>query len=183
MFDPAFTGSGASAFEMVRTGRDDTVVVIAVPETGVVSLLPILRVELVITVPFASGLATCTTSCTEPEPPAATAPMFQVTTPAARAPPAVAETNVVFAGTVSVITPVSVSVTVSVSPVVGLFTVTVNVCAVAGLVLRSASVTVMAIACVGRMVADAPGAPVTQVVVTVVVAVTVALPPDAVKAS
>ena len=82
-----------------------------------------------------------------------------------------------------VFTPVSVSVTVSVSPVVGLFTVTVNVCAVAGLVLRSASVTVMAIAWVGRMVADALGAPVTQVVVTVVVAVTVALPPDAVKAS
>ena|SRR2546427_62246 len=104
MFDPAFTGSGASAFEMVRTGWDDTVVVIAVPDTGVVSLLSILKVELVITVPFASGLATCTTSCTEPEPPAATAPVFQVTTPAARAPPAVAETNVVFAGTVSVIT-------------------------------------------------------------------------------
>ena len=79
-------------------------VLLAVPATGVVSLLSILKVELVITVPFGSGLATCTTSCTEPEPPAATAPMFQVTTPAARAPPAVAETNVVFAGTVSVIT-------------------------------------------------------------------------------
>src|SRR5437667_327712 len=101
MFDPAFTGSGASVFAMVRTGWDDTVVVIAVPATGVVSLLSTLKVGLVITVPFASGLATCTTSCTVPEPPTATAPTFQVTTPPARVPPAVADPNEVFAGTVS----------------------------------------------------------------------------------
>src|SRR5256712_292793 len=104
MFDPAFTGSGASAFAMVRTGRDDTVVVIAVPATGAVSLPSMLNVALVITVPFANGAATCTTSCTDAELPAFTAPMFQVTTPAARVPPPVADTKVVFPGTVSVIT-------------------------------------------------------------------------------
>src|SRR6266850_7810574 len=56
------------------------------------------------TVPFASGLATCTTTCTDPDDAAFNAPMFQVTTPADSVPPAVAETNVVFAGTVSAIT-------------------------------------------------------------------------------
>src|SRR5436190_13152388 len=113
MLAPAFTGSGASVFVSVRTGRDDTVVVIAVPATGVVSLLSMLNVELVITVPFGRGLATCTTSCTVPEPPTATAPTFQVTTPPARAPPAVADTNEVFAGTVSAITtPVGAAVPV-----------------------------------------------------------------------
>src|SRR5882672_7883890 len=56
------------------------------------------------TVPFASGLATCTTSCTDEDDPAFSAPMFQVTTPAASVPPAVADTNVVFAGIVSAIT-------------------------------------------------------------------------------
>src|SRR6266571_5688214 len=104
MFDPAFTGSGASLFERVRTGRDDTVVVIAVPATGAVSLLSMLNVALVITVPFARGLATCTTSCTDAELPAFSAPMFQVTTPAARVPPPVADTKLVFPGIVSVIT-------------------------------------------------------------------------------
>ncbi len=57
-----------------------------------------------ITVPAGSPAPVCTTSCTDPEPPAATAPMFQVTTPAASVPPPVAETNEVFTGTVSVIT-------------------------------------------------------------------------------
>src|SRR6267143_1522990 len=104
MLAPAATGSGASVLEIVRTGEDETVVVMAAPANGVVSLESMLKAPLVMTVPLGSGLATCTTSCTEPEPPAARAPMFQVTTPAARAPPAVAETNVVFAGTVSVIT-------------------------------------------------------------------------------
>src|SRR5713101_817798 len=56
------------------------------------------------TVPFASGLAACTTICTDEDDPAFSAPMFQVTTPAATLPPAVADTKVVFAGTVSVIT-------------------------------------------------------------------------------
>src|SRR5712692_8569281 len=104
MLLPALTGSGESVFDRVRTGDDDTVVMIAVPATGAVSLLSMLKVALVITVPFASGLATCTTSCTDPEAPAFTAPMFQVTTPPATEPPAVADTNEVFAGTVSVIT-------------------------------------------------------------------------------
>src|SRR5437667_194852 len=104
MFDPAFTGTGASALARVRTGRDDTVVVIAVTATGAVSFLSMVDVALVSTVTYAEGLATCTPSCTEPAPPAATAPLFQVTTPAARVPPPVADTKVVFAGTVSVIT-------------------------------------------------------------------------------
>ena len=57
-----------------------------------------------ITVPLASGLATCTTRSTLADAPAASAPMFQVTTPAASVPPPVALTNVVFAGSVSLIT-------------------------------------------------------------------------------
>src|SRR4029077_16451236 len=104
MLAPAFTGSGPSVLEIVSTGEDETVVVMAAPATGVVSLLSTLYVPLVITVPFASGEATCTTSCTEPDPPTARAPRFQVTTPAASVPPPVADTNVVFAGTVSLIT-------------------------------------------------------------------------------
>src|SRR3989442_9341141 len=104
MLLPAFTGSGASVFEIVRTGADVTVVVMAVPATGVVSLESMLNAPLVMKVPFASGEATSTASCTEPEPPTATAPTFQVTTPAASVPPAVADTNEVFAGIVSVIT-------------------------------------------------------------------------------
>ena len=55
-------------------------------------------------VPLARGLATRTTIWTEPEAPAARLPTDQVTTPEARVPPAVAETKVVLAGTVSVIT-------------------------------------------------------------------------------
>src|SRR5882762_6124473 len=104
MFAPEFTGSGASVFEILSTGDEVTVVVIAAPATGAVSLLSMLEVALLITVPFARGLATCTTSCTDPEPPAARAPRFQVTTPAASVPPPVADTNAVFAGTVSAIT-------------------------------------------------------------------------------
>src|SRR6267142_792792 len=101
---PAFTGSGASVFEMVRTGTDDTVVVITAPATGAVSLLSMPYVALLITVPFASGLAACTIICTDEDAPAFSAPMFQVTTPADRLPPAVADTKVVFAGSVSAIT-------------------------------------------------------------------------------
>src|SRR6266487_4637916 len=104
MLAPAFTGSGASVFEIARTGTDDTVVVITAPATGAVSLLSTPYVALLITVPFASGLAACTIICTDEDAPAFSAPMFQVTTPADRVPPAVADTKVVFAGTVSVIT-------------------------------------------------------------------------------
>src|SRR5437762_2399457 len=53
------------------------------------------------TVPFARGLLTLTVSVTDPEPPAASAPIDQVTTPADSVPPPVADTNVVFTGTVS----------------------------------------------------------------------------------
>ena len=54
-----------------------------------------------ITVPLAIGLLALTTSVTDPEVPAATAPMFQVTTPPASSPGADADTKLVFAGTVS----------------------------------------------------------------------------------
>src|SRR2546422_7818445 len=104
MLAPAATGSGASVLEMVKTGADVTVVVTDAPAAGAVSLLSIPYVELVMTVPFASGLAVCTTSCTLPDVPAFSAPIFQVTIPAASVPPPVAETNEVFPGTVSVIT-------------------------------------------------------------------------------
>src|SRR5436309_3545369 len=104
MLLPAFTGSGASALLILRTGADDTVVVTDAPAVGAVSLLSMLYVPLVMTVPFTSGLATATTNCTLGEEPAARAPMFQVTTPAAGVPPPVADTKLVFAGMVSVIT-------------------------------------------------------------------------------
>src|SRR5882762_4158236 len=104
MFAPAATGSGASVLEIVRTGEDETVVVMAAPANGVVSLESMLKAPLVMTVPLGSGDATCTTSCTEPDPPTARAPRFQVTTPAASVPPAVADTNEVLPGTVSVTT-------------------------------------------------------------------------------
>src|SRR3989442_448324 len=113
MLLPAFTGSGASVLEIVKAGEDETVVVMAAPAAGVVSLESMLNAPLVMTVPFASGEVTCTTSCTEPDPPTARAPMFQMTTPAARVPPAVAEKNDVFAGIVSVTTtPVAAAVPV-----------------------------------------------------------------------
>src|SRR5207249_1828332 len=104
MLLPALIGSGASVFDRVKTGDDDTVVVMAVPAAGVVSLESMLNAPLVMTVPFTSGEVTCTTSCTEPDPPTARAPMFQVTTPAASVPPPVADTNDVLAGIVSVTT-------------------------------------------------------------------------------
>src|SRR5438093_13125415 len=64
-------------------------------------------------VPLARGLATRTTIWTEPEAPAARLPGDQVTTPEARVPPAVAETKVVLAGTVSVrTTPVALALPV-----------------------------------------------------------------------
>src|SRR5437867_122511 len=104
MLLPAFTGSGASVLEIVKAGEGEPVVVMAAPAAGVVSLESMLNAPLLMTVPSASGEVTCTTSCTEPDPPTATAPMFQVTTPAASVPPPVADTHHVFAGIVSVIT-------------------------------------------------------------------------------
>src|SRR3989449_7294895 len=64
-------------------------------------------------VPLARGLATRTTNWTEPVAPAARLPGDQVTTPLASVPPAVAETKVVLAGTVSVrTTPVALALPV-----------------------------------------------------------------------
>src|SRR3989442_1451791 len=104
MLLPASSGAGASVFERVKNGDEDTVVVMAAPATGAVSLPTMLNAAVLMTVPFASGEVTCTTSCTEPDPPTARAPMFQVTTPAASVPPPVADTNDVLAGIVSVTT-------------------------------------------------------------------------------
>src|SRR5713101_5144174 len=98
MFEPAFTGSGESLFETLRIGDDVTVVVASGPVCASDSLLAMVQPVLVMTVPLASGVFTFTTSCTDPETPALTLPMFQVTTPPASVPPPVAETNAVFAG-------------------------------------------------------------------------------------
>src|SRR6267142_1491855 len=95
---PALTGSGASVLETFSTGVDVTVVVAAAPATGAVSFESIVQPVLVITVPFRSGLFARTTSCTDPDAPALTAPMFQVTTPADSVPPPVADTKDVLAG-------------------------------------------------------------------------------------
>ncbi len=98
------TGSGASVPLKVRIGAAVTPVVMTVPATADVSLLSMLYEPFVMVVPFARGLATRTTICTEPEDEIGSVPMFQVTTPPESVPPRVAETNVVFAGTVSVMT-------------------------------------------------------------------------------
>ena len=74
------------------------------PLTGTVSLLSILEDELASVVPLARGLATRTTSWTDPEAPATRLPMVQVTVPPDGAPPPVAETNEVLLGRVSVMT-------------------------------------------------------------------------------
>src|SRR5438128_2225662 len=95
---PAFTGSGASAFEMLSAGAEETVVVTAAPAVGDVSLDVIWYEPFVITVPFASGAFTFTTICTDPDTPVFKAPKFQVTTPPDSVPPAVAETKAVFDG-------------------------------------------------------------------------------------
>src|SRR3989442_108323 len=86
-FAPAVTGSGASVADTVRTGVEVTVVVMAAPLTGAVSTESMLKVLLVITVPLASGVLTRTVSVTEPEAPAASEPIDQVTTPAESEPP------------------------------------------------------------------------------------------------
>src|SRR6266705_951922 len=85
----------------VTVGSEETVVLTEPPAAGAVSTESMLYVPSVMTVPFASGLATRTTSCTEPEAPAASGPTDQVTTPAESDPPPVADTNVVLTGTVS----------------------------------------------------------------------------------
>src|SRR6266699_6567474 len=104
MFAPALTGSGASVLEIARTGAEVTVVVSSAPGTGPVSVLVMSYVPLWITVPFTSGEFALTTRVTEPEAPTASAPMFQVTTPAAIPPGAEADTKLVLAGRVSLTT-------------------------------------------------------------------------------
>src|SRR6266446_2873775 len=113
MLLPALTGLGEAILEIPRTGEAVTVVVSAGPVWARDWVLAIVHPLFVMTVPLASGLLTLTTSCTDPEAPELTAPMFQVTTPPDGAPPAVADTNVVFAGSGSVIrTPVAFAVPV-----------------------------------------------------------------------
>src|SRR2546425_1499841 len=113
MFAPAATGSGASVLEMPRTGAELTVVFASGPVWASDWLLTIVQPVFTITVPFARGTLTRTVRVTEPETPALTLPMFQVTTPPARAPDAEAETNVVLAGSGSRrITPVAFEVPV-----------------------------------------------------------------------
>src|SRR5439155_578774 len=90
-----------SVADTARTGAEVTVVVMVLPETGAVSVESMLYVPSVMTVPFARGLLTLTVSVKAPEPPAASGPIDQVTTPAESAPPPVADTNVVLTGTVS----------------------------------------------------------------------------------
>src|SRR2546425_7972313 len=104
MLLPAFTGSGASVLEMPRTGSEATVVVSSAPATGPVSVLVMLYVVLWITVPFARGEFTLTTRVTLPDAPAFSVPALQLTTPPARMPGAEADTKVVFAGMVSLMT-------------------------------------------------------------------------------
>src|SRR5258706_2077691 len=81
-----------------------TPVVPGAPLGGGVSLQSMLNEPFVMVVPFASGLATRTTICTVPEAEAFNAPRLQVTTLPERVPPEVADTKVVLAGSVSVIT-------------------------------------------------------------------------------
>ena len=83
---PASTGSGASAAVTERTGLDVTVVVVE-PATGAVWAESMLAPLLVRMVPVASGFATRTTSCADPEAEAASVPIGQVTTPADSVPP------------------------------------------------------------------------------------------------
>src|SRR3989442_1400668 len=102
---PATAGSGESVLEMFRIGSEVTVVVIEAPASGAVSLLSMLYAPFVIRVPLGSGLVTWTTSCTDPEPPAASAPTFQGPTRAGGAPPRAPERRRVWAGGVWVIPP------------------------------------------------------------------------------
>src|SRR5437867_3235847 len=93
---------------MVRTGAEETRVLTAAPETGEVSLHRIAYEPLVMRVPLGRALATRTTICKDAEAPAGNAPIDQVTVAPESVPPPEADTNVVLAGTVSVMaTPVA----------------------------------------------------------------------------
>src|SRR5438128_1499201 len=111
MFAPAATGPGAAIFEIDRIGVEFTVTVTGAPAVGAVSFESTWKLLLVITVPFASGEFTLTVSVTEPDEPAFTFPIFQVTTPPATEPDAEADTNAVLAGSGSwMTTPVALFV-------------------------------------------------------------------------
>src|SRR5437667_304480 len=97
---PAATGSRASVADTVRTGDEVTVVVMALPEIGAVWSLLMPEVAILIMEVFA-GQPFARTTFSAQAPPAASAPIDQVTTPAESAPPPVADTNVVLTGTVS----------------------------------------------------------------------------------
>src|SRR5438874_1792736 len=98
---------------MARTGLEATVVVAFGPVCGRISLLSIVQPVLVIRVPFAIGLFTRAMSCTDPDTPAPTAPMFQLTTPPESVPPPVADTKLVPEGSGSArTTPVALLVPV-----------------------------------------------------------------------
>src|SRR5262245_21524789 len=113
MFDPAATGSGESAEEILMTGAEVTVVVTAGPPEEAVSLLRTAYDPLVMIVRFGRPVATRTVTCADPDAPAARVPSDQVTIPPESVPPPVAATNVVFEGTGSVtITPVAVTLPV-----------------------------------------------------------------------
>src|SRR5436309_1478192 len=101
---PALTGSGASAFAIARTGADETVVGAIPPATGAVSFESMPYVALLMTVPLASGLATCTTSWTDEDEIGRASWRERVKTSAASVPTPVTDTNVVFAGMVSLVT-------------------------------------------------------------------------------
>src|SRR3989442_14605844 len=109
MLLPALTGSGASVLVIARIGAEVTVVVSSAPATGPVSVLVMPYAPLWITVPLTSGELALTTRVTVPEAPAASAPMFQVTTPAASPPGAEADTKLVLAGIVSLTTTLDAS--------------------------------------------------------------------------
>src|SRR5262245_48789521 len=103
---PAPIGSALSVAITLSIGLEVTDVLIDAAVTGPVSAQSIDAVPAGSWVPLASGLATCTVICTDPDPPAATVPSGQETVAPERIPPPVAETKLAFAGTVPVRTTV-----------------------------------------------------------------------------
>src|SRR2546425_552178 len=89
---------------MDNSGTELTVVVASAPFAGPISVLVMLYVVLWMMVPFRRGEFTLTTRVTLPDAPAFSVPALQLTTPPARIPGAEADTKVVFAGMVSLMT-------------------------------------------------------------------------------
>src|SRR5262249_20889849 len=88
-----------SEADTVMIGAAVTVVVALGPVTVAASLQARVGAPLAIVVPFASGLATFTTICTDPEAPAFRTPIVQETVAPDGLPPPVALTNEVLGGT------------------------------------------------------------------------------------